>query len=134
MPTAKTLTDILEEFDQSFVNTEGCQADHEDGKCLHCEQSPCPHCVRWNGKSGEYKYHKPPTASANDIREFVRQAYLSGLMRAEEVLPEDHGLNTTFATDHPETARIQGKLEGYNHGLAQARSAIRAEIDGAEPK
>lgn len=58
-------------------------------------------------------------------KEDIRSIYASALAwGAVHSMPEEHGLNTSFSTDHPETARIQGRLEGYNQGISEARRLL----------
>ena len=59
-----------EEFDEKFVDKEGCQAGHST-------QPDCEYCKRWGGAEGEPKYHKRPTADAGKIKSFIKEKLIA---------------------------------------------------------
>ncbi len=73
------------------------------------------------------KYLEPTKGCEMNIINLIRHVYASALEYGAEKMPASHGLNTEFDTRHPETARIQGRLEGYNRALEEVRSILLSE-------
>ena len=68
--TPPNIKEILAEFDEKFVDMEGCQAGHET-------QSDCPYCKRWGGAQGEPKLNKRPLGSSGDIKSHIRSTLIA---------------------------------------------------------